>query len=1265
MNNKRVIIGIIGILILLVIINGFFMFKPVFTGNVVLNNIEDIEDFENWEYMAMPDFFDAPTGELIENDLTIRGSSNFCSKKDDSMTPCEFGYWTSSPNTVELKKDVLYKFVFHVSFDQYLGYKAPEFRIRINDLKERVSQYLDIRSPSYAYYDEMGNKRIGGLGIGRQYYFAPSHYNTMAYEFYFKPPINSEYYLNFDMVNFDKEDSGGLTLHNLKVREIKEKYAEEEVYGFNVNDWQPITMSEFFDEPVLNKESGKLKIKGSGGECGTGYVEDGPCEFGFWTTSENLINYETEELYKLKFKLSSDLLESEIDKVPQIRLRMNTHDAQLALVYVISSFGNAELSPVSSKDKKYELYFKMPNVGQFNENKKIYFSFDYVNFDANDNTNAEITLKDVQLTKVDLDKELMPFSSGSIEITKVYNGQGDAEVYGYNSELIEGAKLSDSIKSLNSYNFDNVDNIYLSFFGPDAQVSDDKKIAVSDPDFKRIRLERNGEVIEDYIVNLGHPVIANMIDSSKKYDEKTLYKGNYNYNLVFMDCPDNVIDDIDFDKGLFNGFSNLGFEQSLDLIPLYKSSPETAQIYYDRCSQASDASVDFNINVNEVNYGYMDDSGNLITGNVISETNKQITGMVGENEKDNENADCTYDKTNEIFSSLLDESNYNYDEEIIKVYEADSCWFVCDRCYDDCEETETDSDKIRECKDGCDVYGCHAGEDDPTENQLYNNCLVRKDMKPPRLDMRDKCGNENPTKNPGEDWCGPKRNIPHKTNFHFNNQDLIDDALNCYFYEAFVEDITTNLMPKALEFEDNPDLYLYNHWSFSIASSICNKEDIFPDESSKQDCLNKVFEFDDCLNERVIEQSVGSYFVEANETDPSIYVWGTSEQDPDEEKWHKVKYKTEACGEPADFIKDAFYRVDFDSRIETMKCGLTVSGNINLCDDESAKIQGLKERADFISYELGKKEYSNLYTTEDSFNKGESAKRVDDHFMKYMKEAFELSIRYYGYDTFWPSEDGIAFENYESFWSYGQCYGMSRVVANAFHNVDFKGGRGDSLDCDTTLANIEYNGPLSSRNEYIDRGYARFPSQFSSLNKFSEECYWDIRPTIQIFQHIQNVRYREGSLTVSYRAYNAKQARKSILRQLVDGQINVLGAWFDLDKEDKERRGGHAVVAYDVTSDGDIKIWDSNFPNISTTIECFPYYTEDLEYIVSCMFKKPYPLLSEPYPLLSDLDLATDYDLLSENHIPLHQSNCECPLSDMEFCDPYDEYSWDPDVPGC
>jgi hypothetical protein len=118
--------------------------------------------------------------------------------------------------------------------------------------------------------------------------------------------------------------------------------------------------------------------------------------FGYWQSPAQGIKIIPGSLYLAQFTVSSEVTDR--SRVPTVRCRVNTADAQVAHSLRVDSSGAGELSP-SASPVLYNLYFASPSTLVGSAETTVSLSFDLLNFDPTDEAHAVVRLEGAELTR--------------------------------------------------------------------------------------------------------------------------------------------------------------------------------------------------------------------------------------------------------------------------------------------------------------------------------------------------------------------------------------------------------------------------------------------------------------------------------------------------------------------------------------------------------------------------------------------------------------------------------------------------------------------------------------------------------------------------------------------------------------------------------------------------------------------------------------------------------------------------------------------------
>ena len=319
---------------------------------------------EGWVFNSVPGFFSVPGSGWANGSLRLT-----------SVDANTFGFW-ASPSEIQILADKLYFVRYKVSTDESDPARVPQIRPRYNAQSEQKAAYLVVPT---AY----GQASAAPTVDGRNYYL------------FFKPPESSigkagmdKLYLSFDLTNFDVSDNptASVFLQEAEVSTIETSsviFREVKRYTFDYGEegWTHFGAPLAFNEPSYSNYNGMLKMTANDKNT-----------FGFWR-SPNELPAESGKLYRLRFKVSSDVADRE--KVPQFRLRVNLFSEEYASVELVTSNNGAESSPVNGEVKEYESYFTLPENTPTPSPAGMYVSFDLVNIGVDEQADTSIMLDEL------------------------------------------------------------------------------------------------------------------------------------------------------------------------------------------------------------------------------------------------------------------------------------------------------------------------------------------------------------------------------------------------------------------------------------------------------------------------------------------------------------------------------------------------------------------------------------------------------------------------------------------------------------------------------------------------------------------------------------------------------------------------------------------------------------------------------------------------------------------------------------------------------
>ena len=159
-------------------------------------------------------------------------------------------------------------------------------------------------------------------------------------------------------------------------------------FSADAEGWTFNTLPDYFTEPQGEWENGSLRITAT----------DNTNNFGFWASPSDNIHTAQGKLYNIEFTVRSDTTEPE--RVPDLRLRVNTSDWQAYVAQVITSCHNADESPTIAP-RNYSLYFYIPQLTS-DTSPDLSCAFELMNFDTANSPTASLYLDRVTVYETSL-----------------------------------------------------------------------------------------------------------------------------------------------------------------------------------------------------------------------------------------------------------------------------------------------------------------------------------------------------------------------------------------------------------------------------------------------------------------------------------------------------------------------------------------------------------------------------------------------------------------------------------------------------------------------------------------------------------------------------------------------------------------------------------------------------------------------------------------------------------------------------------------------
>ncbi len=121
--------------------------------------------------------------------------------------------------------------------------------------------------------------------------------------------------------------------------------------------------------------------------------------FGFWSSLNELYMQANNTLYRAQCRVATDVTDPTV--VPELRLRFNTQNNQLASILDVVSNSGAESAPTPG-GQTYSLYFCPHNSGISTLVPTMSMAFDMLNFNPADAANGGLMLDNITISRVNL-----------------------------------------------------------------------------------------------------------------------------------------------------------------------------------------------------------------------------------------------------------------------------------------------------------------------------------------------------------------------------------------------------------------------------------------------------------------------------------------------------------------------------------------------------------------------------------------------------------------------------------------------------------------------------------------------------------------------------------------------------------------------------------------------------------------------------------------------------------------------------------------------
>ncbi|MCB2153645.1 formylglycine-generating enzyme family protein [bacterium] len=268
-----------------------------------------------------------------------------------------------------------------ISTDETDPRRVPQVRLRTTAIDAQQSDLLSL----FSFYDGAYSPTPEGR----------------EYRLYFKPPpSNSPFNCEFDLLNFDVDDSPSATvmLDRAAVTWVPDVLFSsprlERSYDFDTDaeGWTFETLADQYAEPIgeYSENVNALRIQ----------IADTPdFQVGYWTSTTDPANnvlIEPGRIYYAVFRVASDIREA--DQVPTFRLRLNTSLFRACHITTVNSTGSAENSPTRADARSYTVFLSTGiGTGQY-----LISSFDLLAEPGRENLQAggSIYLQQLQIYSV-------------------------------------------------------------------------------------------------------------------------------------------------------------------------------------------------------------------------------------------------------------------------------------------------------------------------------------------------------------------------------------------------------------------------------------------------------------------------------------------------------------------------------------------------------------------------------------------------------------------------------------------------------------------------------------------------------------------------------------------------------------------------------------------------------------------------------------------------------------------------------------------------
>lgn len=362
--------------------------QPIPVGNRLAFNFE--AGAENWTF-ASPEVFSPSTGEAAGGQLAITAADNSNS----------FAFWESPRLSVAAGsiEEHQHEEVMGVRGDSGPGslYMA-EFLVKsefptaneIPDVRVRASSF-DFQQADVLVISSVENADLSPTSEGQLYR-----------SFFTLPAEETDFRLNFDMLNFDADNATSVTVAldsaSLEFLGTAMLMNEATVASFDLTTTETVGFVERTAPPLVaanfEATSAGLTLRYTGEP-----LAQNESAFGFWFL-ETEVPFEGGKLYRVRWTVGSEATDANAEDLGTFRLRINDSSFKTSMyVNVDSSTAHARV-PVNGEPQVYDLYFQAP--AEIDGDNWL-FSFDYLlTGDTANDGSIGVSLQGLEITSYDL-----------------------------------------------------------------------------------------------------------------------------------------------------------------------------------------------------------------------------------------------------------------------------------------------------------------------------------------------------------------------------------------------------------------------------------------------------------------------------------------------------------------------------------------------------------------------------------------------------------------------------------------------------------------------------------------------------------------------------------------------------------------------------------------------------------------------------------------------------------------------------------------------